>query len=350
MSIERASGLIDASHISFRHAVQLQDNSLITVESLSKKFGDFLALDDVNLEIGRGEVFGLLGPNGAGKSTLLRCMLGFLKPTTGRAMINGLDCHRERVTVHQGLSYLPGDARLYRTMKARRALKLFCSLRGRPENSERSDSAISDKDAVGLAYERGLELARRLELDLDRWIGLMSTGMRQKVALVICLSADTPLLILDEPTANLDPTVRGQILELVLEAKSAGRTVILSSHVLSEIEEVCDRVGILKSGKLVHQESMSQLAKQHRIRARFNGELPVAPESIAERLMISQHGDRVQIETPGELSPILKWLSELSLREVTIEPVGLRSVYDRYHSAAMLPVEASASSGGNETQ
>jgi ABC-2 type transport system ATP-binding protein len=303
---------------------------LVVVESLNKKFGDFEALKNVDLTIDDGEVFGLLGPNGAGKSTLLRVLLGFLQPTIGTATLDGLDCYHQRVDVHRRLSYLPGDARLYRTMKARRVLQLFCNLR-------------SDAN-----FQRGVELAQRLELDLNRWVGLMSTGMRQKLALVVCLAVDSPWLILDEPTANLDPTVRGQILLLVQEAKRAGRTVIFSSHVLSEIEEVCDRVGILKSGSLVHLESMSQLARQHRICARLieGATVPDPPASIGEQLSIVRSADKIQIETPGELSQVLKWLSDQSLRDVTIEPVGLRSVYDRFHSAQLAPLAKTDSTSG----
>ena len=161
----------------------------------------------------------------------------------------------------------------------------------------------------------------------------MSTGMRQKLALSICMSVETPLLILDEPTANLDPTVRGQVLALIKEAKKRGQTIIFSSHVLSEIEEVCDRVAILKTGKLAFQQSLEDLAWQHRIRA--TTDVPVADHAhkldSQTRPTILQDGDRVMIETQGELSPVLKWLAEMPLRNVTVEPVGLRSVYDRIH-------------------
>ena len=175
-------------------------------------------------------------------------------------------------------------------------------------------------------------VAERMELDLNRWVAFMSTGMRQKLALAIALSNDAPMLILDEPTANLDPTVRGRVIEMVAEAKSAGKTVVFSSHVLSEIEDVCDRVAILRSGKLVFQQSMADLKKQHRVRARLDGVLPEIPSQLKDSVTITQTGSSVQIETPGELSNVLKWLSEAPLRDVYIQPVGLRAVYDRFHS------------------
>lgn len=285
----------------------------VKTQELTKRYGSFLALDRVSLSICEGSVFGLLGPNGAGKSTLIRCLLGFLKPTYGSATIDDLDCYADRVNVHSRLSYLPGDARMYRTMRAKSLLKMFAGLR------------------EGASFEQSLQVADRLELDLSRWVGLMSTGMRQKVALSICLSVNTPLLILDEPTANLDPTVRGQVLELIQEAKQRGQTVIFSSHVLSEIEEVCDHVAILKSGRLAYEASMADLAWQHRIRAKSDVQVAESAGGLDPVPEVYQSGDRVTIETSGDLSPVLKWLAELPLRNVTIEPVGLRSIYDRIH-------------------
>lgn len=291
---------------------------IVTTDSLTKRFGSFTALDRCSLKIHPGEVFGLLGPNGAGKSTLIRLLLGFLNPTGGSASVGGYDCLEQRVDVHRMVSYLPGDARLYRMMRARNVLKLFCGFR---------DDAN---------YENAIRIADRLELDLSRWVGLMSTGMRQKLALAICLSNEASVLVLDEPTANLDPTVRGQVMEMINEAKSAGRTVVFSSHVLSEIEDTCDRVAILRKGELVYLESMSDLMKQHRIRARLTGPLPTVPDELSERLEIKQVGETVQIETPGELSSVLKWLGEAPLADVYVQPVGLRAIYDHFHHEATI--------------
>jgi ABC-2 type transport system ATP-binding protein len=162
----------------------------------------------------------------------------------------------------------------------------------------------------------------------------MSTGMRQKLALSAILAANTPLVILDEPTSNLDPTMRGEIVSLVREARQAGRTVLFSSHVLSEVEQACDRVVILRSGHLVHTQVVAQLLRQHRIRAQLTGPLAPLPASLDGRVTVEQHaGGQVTIETPGELSPLLGWLAELPLAEVQIEPVGLQAVYDRYHAS-----------------
>ena len=286
---------------------------LIRTAGLTKRFGSFTALDDVMLDIDRGEVFGLLGPNGAGKSTLIRTLMGFLKPTSGSATIGELDCYNQRVDVHQDVTYLPGDARLYGLMRAKFLIKQFCGLR--------SNASV----------ERALEIADRLELNLQRWVGLMSTGMRQKLALSVCLAVDCPLIILDEPTANLDPTIRGRVLGLVSDAKTAGKTVIFSSHVLSEIEDVCDRVGILKKGQLVYLKSLSELSQQHRIQFRMEGELPTPPESLRSLVAIRKDHRGYLIETPSQVPQVLQWLTQFPLEDVSITPIGLRSIYDQFH-------------------
>jgi len=287
---------------------------LIETHSLTKRYGAVAALEDCALEVRRGEVYGLLGPNGAGKTTLLRLLLGFLNPTSGNATIDGLDCQRQSLRVRRLVSYLPGEARLFRQMRGRRVLKFFADVR--PEGD----------------FRRSLTLADRLELDLSRRVSAMSTGMRQKLALAATMAADTPLSILDEPTANLDPTVRGVVLELVNEARESGRTILFSSHVLSEVEQACDRVSFLRGGRLVHTQTMSELKCRHRIQAELTGAMPPVPASLDGELSVrADEEGHVIIETPGELSPLLSWLATLPLRRMNVEPVGLRALYDQLH-------------------
>jgi ABC-2 type transport system ATP-binding protein len=155
--------------------------------------------------------------------------------------------------------------------------------------------------------------------------------MKQKLALVATLAADTPLVILDEPTANLDPSVRAEVASLVMETRQAGRTVVFSSHVLSEVEEVCDRAAILRQGKIVHLQTLAELRRRHRIRAHLLGPLPSA-ESLNGRLtIVSQSNGQVVLETSDELAPVLHWLAAAPLRDISIEPIGLRAVYDQFH-------------------
>jgi ABC-2 type transport system ATP-binding protein len=293
---------------------------IVETRELTKHYGRLPALDDCTLSVERGQVFGLLGPNGSGKTTLLRLLMGFLRPTRGHATIDRRDCYRDSVAVHSAVSYLPGDVRLARGMRGRDVLTFFARLRG-------------DRQST-----RTHHLAERLGLDLSRRVAQLSTGMRQKLALAAVLAADVPLLILDEPTSNLDPTVRGTISAIIGEAKAAGRTVIFSSHIMSEVETVCDRVVILRNGQLVHDQLMSDIRRRHRIRAQLTAALPPVPEQFAGQLAISQDADgRVTIDAPGDLSPLLGWLATLPLKEVYIEPVGLQAVYEKYHVPEVAP-------------
>ncbi|HBV64203.1 MAG TPA: ABC transporter ATP-binding protein, partial [Rhodopirellula sp.] len=269
------------------------DRNIVQIERLTKRYGDFTALDDCRLEVVRGEVFGLLGPNGAGKTTLIRLMLGFLQPTSGRCLVDGFDPHVDGVGLRERVAYLPGDARLPRHMRGGGVLKFFAEMHPAGD------------------LERSLEVADRLELQTGRRVGFMSTGMRQKLALSVVLGLATPLLILDEPTANLDPTIRATVLELVLRARDIGRTVILSSHVLSEIEDTCDRVAFLRHGKLAHELTMKDLFQRHRITARQPAEPVRVPERFKSLVTLQgvQQGSsgHLKIDTAGGLAPLLAW-------------------------------------------
>jgi len=290
---------------------------IVVTRGLTKRFGSLTALDGVDFHVPRGEICGLLGPNGAGKSTLIRLLLGYLRPTAGEARIDGLDCYTESTAVHQRAAYLPGDARLFAHMRGADVLKFFAGLR---------DAGYADRAAA---------LARRLDLDLTRRTAAMSTGMRQKLALAAVLAIDAPLLILDEPTANLDPTVRGEVLALVREARGAGRTVLFSSHVLDEVESACDRVVVLRCGRFVHVQNMHHLRRQHRIRMRWHGPPPAIPPALAHPAAdapdVRVEGTELVIIAPGQLAPLLGWLATLPCDELRIEPVGLAAVYEQFH-------------------
>ncbi|QDV70642.1 putative ABC transporter ATP-binding protein YbhF [Rosistilla carotiformis] len=288
--------------------------SIVETRALTKRFGDFVALDRCSLTVQPGDVFGLLGPNGAGKTTLLRTLLGFLRPSSGTASICGHDVFSESLAVRQNVAYLPGDARLPRHMRGRSVLRFF-----------------SDLHPLGSA-ERSLALADRFELDLQRRVGFMSTGMRQKLALCVVLSTQSPIVILDEPTANLDPSVRKAVLEQVEQIRDSGRTVILSSHVLSEIEQVCNRVVFLRRGQLVLEQSISELKDRHRIILWIDDKHFEIPHSLRERVEETfREGDRIVLETDSDLAPLLSWLATLAPRELRLEPLGIEAIYDRVH-------------------
>lgn len=291
---------------------------LVETDSLSKSYGSFVALQSCSFSIDAGEVFGLLGPNGAGKTTLLRLLLGFLRPSSGSAQIGGWDCQRQSLAVRKQVSYLPGDVRLFRSMRGAGVLQFFSEVRR------------------GGSYAKAAAIAEELALDLSVRVSRMSTGMRQKLALAAAFAGDTPLLILDEPTANLDPSVRNTVLRLVDTARQNGRTILFSSHVLAEAEEVCDRVGIMRQGELVHVQDILELRRGHRIGARLTGPFQDPPDELRSRLSLQVANDRLMLETYSPLGPILAWLASLPLEEIRVEPVGLRSLYERFHSAEIM--------------
>lgn len=287
--------------------------AIIETAGLIKRYGPAVALQDCSLQVLPREVFGLLGVNGAGKTTLLRLLLGFLRPTAGTARIAGFDCYAQSLEVRRRVAYLPGEARLFRGMRGWDVLSFFSRLRG--------------QDARHAEH-----VAQRLELNVSERVASMSTGMRQKLALASALAADTPVVILDEPTSNLDPSARAAVLELVRDARLAGRTVVFSSHVLAEVEEVCDRVAIIRAGRLVHTQVLAELRRGHRIRARLTGPLTPIPLELQPAVSLRHEADEsITIDAPGELPALFGWLATMPLAEVRVDPVGLRTVYDAFH-------------------
>lgn len=286
---------------------------IVATDQLTKRYGGFAALDGCSISVREGEVFGLLGQNGAGKTTFLRLLLGYLAPTSGTARIAGFDCVTHSLDVRARTAYLPGEARLFRRMTGHTVLDFFADLRHECRR------------------EAAARVADRLELDCSRQVSRMSTGMRQKLALAVVLATDAALVILDEPTANLDPAARAEVLALVREARAAGRTVIFSSHVLSEVEETCDRVVILRKGRLVHEQSIEQMRRSHRIMARLTGELAAVPAELEREVSITRGADgHVTLESGESLAKLLGWLAQLPLAEVRIEPIGLAAIYERF--------------------
>ena len=299
---------------------------LITTDKLTKRFRCWngrrndryvTALNDCCLQVQAGEIFGLLGPNGAGKTTLLRLLLGFLKPTSGNAQVDQKDCATQSIDVRRRTAYLPGDVRLFRNMNGHRFLKFMAQLR------------------KNTAAQRSHQLADQLKLDLSRRVSNMSTGMKQKLALVASLATDAPLIILDEPTSNLDPTIRQKVLEIALELQATGKTILFSSHVLSEVEAISNRVAILRDGQLVHIQQMAELKQRHRIQARLTSPLPELPAQLQDAVVIQHQSDQqVVIEVSGDFASLLGWLAQADLAEMEITPIGLSTVYEQFHSTA----------------
>lgn len=288
--------------------------AVVQTQELTKRYGNFAALQACSFQVQSGEIYGLLGPNGAGKSTLLRILMGFLRPTSGQATISDLDCYRKRTQVHQHVAYLPGEVRLFHNMRGREILRFFSRIRGNQTSAQ---------------AER---IAERLDTDLSRKVANCSSGMRQKLGLSVVFAAETPLLILDEPTTHLDPTARNEVLQLVREARGAGRTVLMSSHVFSEVEEVCQQFGMLRRGELVHEQAVSDIVSRHRIHAQGSRQRLQIPSNLRERVKdCSTREDEVLLEVPGDLDDVLGWLAQQSLRHIRIERLGLKALYEHYH-------------------
>jgi ABC-2 type transport system ATP-binding protein len=290
---------------------------LLRTEHLTKDYGHFRALDNVTLSVSRGEVFGILGPNGSGKTTALRLILGFLKPTAGHAWVADRECWNDGVAARRHLAYLPGELRLYENLTGRQLVQFLTRLRGRP--------AIGEVD----------ELARRFDIDLDRPLASLSSGMKRKVALLQVLVAQAELVIMDEPTNALDPTMRDELLEQVRRARDRGQAVVFSSHVLGEVEQVCDRVAILCRGRLVHVQELSALRKGRLVHLRFaNGETDLEELPPLQGLVVREkRRDGLVLETTEDLGPLLGWLESLPLADLRLEPLGLRGIYQRFHGA-----------------
>jgi len=287
---------------------------LLSINELTKDYGRYRALDQLSLTIGPGEIFGLLGPNGSGKSTALRLLLGFLRPTSGCASIAGHDCWHDSVNARRHVAYLPGELRLYENMTGRQLIAFLSQLRGRPHTADLAS------------------LARRLDIDLDRPLVNLSSGMKRKVALLQVLVPEAPLLILDEPTNTLDPTMRDQLLDQLRQARDRGQAVLFSSHVLSEVEQVCDRVGILQRGRLVHVQKMAELSEARSVHARFT-RTPEALPDLSGVQRREQSNGRLSLEYAGPLAPLLDWLSRQPVEDLRVEPLGLGPIYHRYHGA-----------------
>jgi len=234
--------------------------AVIEIEGLTKSYGSHRGIIDIDLVVEAGEAFGFLGPNGAGKTTTIRTLLDHIRPTRGRARIFGVETTADPVAIHRRIGYLPGEFVLYDKLTGRQTIDYFAHLRG----------------GVDAGYQA--ELVERLDLDLSRRFKEYSKGNKQKIGLVIALQHRPDLLILDEPTSGLDPLVQQTFYEIIREAKAEGRTVFLSSHILSEVEKTCDRVAIIREGRLVkvgRTEDLRDLA-HHQVELRFAGAVPRA--------------------------------------------------------------------------
>ncbi|MEU9920498.1 ABC transporter ATP-binding protein [Streptomyces griseoluteus] len=289
----------------------------LTVSGLHKSFGRTPALTGLDLEVEAGEVHGFLGPNGAGKSTTIRVLLGLLRADSGAVRILGRDPWTDAVEIHRRIAYVPGDVTLWRGLSGGEVIDLYGRLRG------------------GLNARRRAELVARFELDPTKKGHTYSKGNRQKVALVAAFASDVDLLILDEPTSGLDPLMEEVFQSCVREERERGRTVLLSSHILSEVESLCDRVSIVRKGRTVESGSLAQLRHLTRTSVRAEVSSAVDMEGLAGVHDLEVRGPRVRLQVDnGELDAVLRVLSAAGVRSLTCTPPTLEELFLRHYEGA----------------
>ena len=279
---------------------------LIEIEKLTKSYGSHRGIIDVDLVVNEGEAFGFLGPNGAGKTTTIRTLLDHIRPTSGQARIFGIVTTEDPVSIHKRIGYLPGEFSLYDKLTGGQTIDYFANLRG----------------GVDAAYQA--DLIRRLDLDTSRKFKEYSKGNKQKVGLIVALQHRPDLLVLDEPTSGLDPLVQQTFFDVIREAKAEGRTVFLSSHILGEVEKTCDRVGIIREGRLVkvdRVEALRDLA-HHQVELRFAGEVPVAAFSSLPGVSdVSADEHVLRMRVSGSITPVVREAARYELLDfVSREP------------------------------
>jgi ABC-2 type transport system ATP-binding protein len=296
------------------------DGPAICIEGLVKDYGAVHAVQGINLDVSRGEVFGFLGPNGAGKTTTIRCLLDLLRPTAGRLEVLGLDPRRDSLALRSRVAYMPGELRLPERMTGAGLVAAVGRLRG------------------GFDTRRRDSLAERLDLDLSRRLRELSSGNRRKVALLLAFLADAELLVLDEPTNGLDPLMQREFLALVREAKERGTTIFLSSHVLSEVQRAADHVAVLRQGTLVAVGGVDELRRRarQRIEVWFDGPAPTQ-ELAALPDLVNQHTEdqRFTALLAGSIEPLLAVLARQHVVSLLVEEPDLEEAFlDLYEAAS----------------
>ncbi|WP_374457647.1 ATP-binding cassette domain-containing protein [Nocardioides sp.] len=293
----------------------------IEITGLVKRFGSLAALDGLDLRVRTGEVHGFLGPNGAGKSTTIRVLLGLLRPSAGEVRLLGGDPWREAAELHRRLGYVPGDVTLWPNLTGGEVIDLLGRLRG------------------GLDERRRAELIERFDLDPTKKGRTYSKGNRQKVALVAALASDVELLLLDEPTSGLDPLMGEVFEEQVNQFRDRGGTVLLSSHVLAEVEQLCDRVSIIRAGRCVETGSLADL--RHLTRTTVRAETELAPDGLARLpgvhdLVVEGHRSAFEVDT-ANLGAALDLLNRAGIRTLSATPPTLEELFLRHYGDTLTP-------------
>jgi ABC-2 type transport system ATP-binding protein len=293
-----------------------ETGAVIEIKKLSVYYGRRRGVDDLSLSVSEGEVFGFLGPNGAGKTTTLRVLLDIIRPASGTASIFGMDCRKDGVRIRRRVGYIPGELSLYPRLTADGYFRMIDAVRGHTADPRTLDG-----------------LCERLDLDPTRPMRTYSRGNKQKVGLVAAFMGKPDLLILDEPTGGLDPLVQQQVLSLVREARAGGRTVFFSSHLLPEVQEVCDRVGIVRDGRMVATERMETLIRGQFRRLRLRLErMPAEGAFDMDGVRETARTDQtVTLEIRSGLNPVLSRAVDCGVLDLEDRPFTLEEVFLAYY-------------------
>jgi len=291
--------------------------AVVSIQNLVKQFGKFTALKGVNLELREGEVYGFIGPNGAGKSTTIRVLLGILQASGGQVTVFGKDAWRDAVEIHKRIAYVPGDVNLWPNLTGGEVIDLFTRLRHQGKQSKRE------------------ELIQRFDLDPSKKCRTYSKGNRQKVALVAAFAAEADLYILDEPTSGLDPLMEQVFQQCVLEAKAHGKTILLSSHILSEVEKLCDTLGIIRRGEIIETGTLTELRHLTRTSITVQTERPLqnlAAQSGVHDIQEESSGSTVFSVDTDMLGQTLSYLGEYGIRSLECAPPSLEELFMRHYT------------------
>jgi ABC-2 type transport system ATP-binding protein len=291
----------------------------ISIRGLTKQYGSLVALNNLDLDVPQGEVLGFLGLNGAGKTTAIRLLLDLLRPTHGTAQIFGHDCWLDGLAARAQVGYLPGELGVYKDLTGLEILDFLAGLRSQPVNKQ-SRQELLDR----------LELPQR---DLRRKLRQYSTGMKRKLGIIQAFEGDPPLLILDEPTEGLDPLMQESFYKLLKDSKARGRTVFISSHVLSEVERVCDRIALLRKGELVLLAGVEDIRRltARRVRVHFSRDVGAPPSLPPNHALLEATPRLWRMEVTGALGPLLNLLAGLPVQDMEVREARLEDVVLKYY-------------------
>jgi ABC-2 type transport system ATP-binding protein len=288
---------------------------VIVIDNLHKSYGNVQAVKGISIRVEQGEIFGFLGPNGAGKTTTIRCMLDVIRPTSGTLSVLGLDAQRDKMELHQRIGYLPGDVRLPGQMTGKQVIDYFSRLQG--------------LEPVLLN-----DLVARFDVEMKRPLKSYSKGMRQKIGVVLAFMCDPEVLILDEPTSGLDPLLQRTFNEFLLQEQARGKTIFMSSHIMSDVEKVCHRVAVIRQGEIVTIEEVERLRQKagQRVTVEFGD--PVSADELARMpgvSMVTSHNSAYHFNVSGSMDALIKALSQHEVLRLQAEEAPLEEVFLKFY-------------------